>query len=347
MLPPFPPPSGACHKSSFFLRPALLHSASSRASSRRLPHLPVISHRSFILFHASGTSGSSGIYLLLAKHPARFTLSLLFNIYSSLIHIFADSLASCPSRRFPLGNSCLLQISPFAYSTSYLSPVELPRDRIFLCVFLPPFRPKSPVQSGFSVVLTMRRSVPYPLSRLSTIALSIHPRPLISSHFLELLSFVFLVRADRPLSVFLFSYSSLASLVVEESLYTSALSIARFASLFSPYFSNLPEIVLFLSRDRLCRRCPSLLPSRRRRPPFSPARAHGLLVASLRILVRFNFLGNPLLPPIFTRFTRTASYPQAHSISAPSLFEISVFRFVRAGFLAFTSYSLSLQSSTF
>lgn len=204
LLPPFPPPSGTCHKSSFFLRPALLHSASSRAGSRRLPHLPVISHRSFILFHASGTSGSSGIYLLLAKHPARFTLSLLFNIYSSLIHIFADSLASCPSRSFPLGNSCLLQISPFAYSTSYLSPVELPRDRIFLCVFLPPFRPKSPVQSGFSVVLTMRRSVPYPLSRLSTIALSIHPRPLISSHFLELLSFVFLVRADRPLCLLIF-----------------------------------------------------------------------------------------------------------------------------------------------
>lgn len=308
----------------------------------------MISHRSFILFHASGTSGSSGIYLLLAKHPARFTLSLLFNIYSSLIHIFADSLASCPSRSFPLGNSCLLQISPFAYSTSYLSPVELPRDRIFLCVFLPPFRPKSPVQSGFSVVLTMRRSVPYPLSRLSTIALSIHPRPLISSHFLELLSFVFLVRADRPLCLLIFLLVSLAPLVVEESLYTSALSIARFASLFSPYFSNLPEIVLFLSRDRLCRRCPTLLPPRRRRrPPFSPARAHGLLVASLRILVRFNFLGNPLLPPIFTRFTRTASYPQAHSISAPSLFEISVFRFVRTGFLAFTSYSLSLQSSTF
>lgn len=156
----------------------LLETSSSAFSlfSRGLPHLPVISHRSLILFHASGTSGSSGIYLLLAKHPARFTLSLLFNIYSSLIHIFADSLASCPSRSFPLGNSCLLQISPFAYSTSYLSPVELPRDRIFLCVFLPPFRPKSPVQSGFSVVLTMRRSVPYPLSRLSTIALSIHPR---------------------------------------------------------------------------------------------------------------------------------------------------------------------------
>lgn len=184
----------------------LLETSSSAFSlfSRGLPHLPVISHRSFILFHASGTSGSSGIYLLLAKHPARFTLSLLFNIYSSLIHIFADSLASCPSRSFPLGNSCLLQISPFAYSTSYLSPVELPRDRIFLCVFLPPFRPKSPVQSGFSVVLTMRRSVPYPLSRLSTIALSIHPRPLISSHFLELLSFVFLVRADRPLCLLIF-----------------------------------------------------------------------------------------------------------------------------------------------
>lgn len=130
---------------------------------------------------------------------------------------------------------------------------------------------------------------------------------------------MFSLSEPTVLSVFLFSYSSLASLVVEESLYTSALSIARFASLFSPYFSNLPEIVLFLSRDRLCRR----------RPPFSPARAHGLLVASLRILVRFNFLGNPLLPPIFTRFTRTASYPQAHSISAPSLFEISVFRFVR------------------
>lgn len=140
---------------------------------------------------------------------------------------------------------------------------------------------------------------------------------------------MFSLSEPTVLSVFLFSYSSLASLVVEESLYTSALSIARFASLFSPYFSNLPEIVLFLSRDRLCRRCPSLLPPRRRRPPFSPARAHGLLVASLRILVRFNFLGNPLLPPIFTRFTRTASYPQAHSISAPSLFEISVFRFVR------------------
>lgn len=151
--------------------------------SRALPHLLVISHRSFILFHASGTSGSNGIYLLLAKHPARSTLSLLFNIYPSLIHIYANSLALS---LLVLSATSLSSAAnfPFAYSTSYLSPVELPRDRIFLCVFLPPFRPKSPVQSGFSVVLTIRRSVPYPLSRLSTIALSLY-----SSASLDLVAF--------------------------------------------------------------------------------------------------------------------------------------------------------------
>lgn len=39
--------------------------------------------------------------------------------------------------------------------------------------FLTAPRPESPVQSGFSVVLTTRRSVPYLLSRLSTISLSL------------------------------------------------------------------------------------------------------------------------------------------------------------------------------
>lgn len=44
------------------------------------------------------------------------------------------------------------------------------------------------------------------------------------------------------------------------------------------------------------------------------------------MLVRFNFLGTLLLP-VFACFTPTAFYPQAYSISALALFEISVFRF--------------------
>lgn len=158
---------------------------------------------------------------------------------------------------------------------------------------------------------------------------------------------MFSLSEPTVLSVFLFSYSSLASLVVEESLYTSALPIARFASLFSPYFSNLPEIVLFLSRDRLCRRCPSLLP-----PPAADDRLSRPLVHTVYSSRRSEyssvliFSGTlfclPYLPALLEpRLIRK------HTPSLLPRFSRFLFFDLCAGFLAFTSYSLSLQSSTF
>lgn len=90
------------------------------------------------------------------------------------------------------------------------------------------------------------------------------------------------------------------------------------ATLF-PYFSNLPEIAFFLGRDRLYHRF-----------PFSGrfsfrSRTVYFVASTLKMLVRFNFLGTLLLP-VFICFTPTAFYPQTCSISL-ILFEIFLFRF--------------------
>lgn len=155
---------------------------------------------------------------------------------------------------------------------------------------------------------------------------------------------MFSLSEPTVLSVFLFSYSSLASLVVEESLYTSALPIARFASLFSPYFSNLPEIVLFLSRDRLCR-LPSYHPAaddRLSRPLVHTVYSSRRSEYSSVLIFSGTLFCLPYLPALLEpRLIRK------HTPSLLPRFSRFLFFDLCAGFLAFTSYSLSLQSSTF
>lgn len=77
-LLPFLSPSGACHEFSFFLRPSSL----SRFS--------LISHRSLILFHASGTSVQFYLLIIIAKHvdviSYRFLQYLFFIHFSRLAY---------------------------------------------------------------------------------------------------------------------------------------------------------------------------------------------------------------------------------------------------------------------
>lgn len=113
----------------------------------------------------------------------------------------------------------------------------------------------------------------------------------------------------------------------------------RFMSPSTPlllYFSNLPEIVFLLVRDRLCHR-PSF-------PPGSlPLAAHGLLaVSSFGMLVHFNFLGTLLLS-IFTRFTRITFYLQVYTPSpflSPSLPPPSLSLCLLSRFLKFLLFNL-------
>lgn len=288
---PYVPPSGACHESSFFLRPSLLRIRPLLA----LPHLPVISHRSFILFHASGTSGSNGIYLLLAKHaaPPPYHFSSIFILHPfSPTRSLARSLLVLPARAISLETLALAANFPICIFHFLSFPVASSHcDRIFLCVPRSP-RPKSLVQSGFSVVLTVRRSVPYSPCRAYQRYRSLTPY---SSASLDLAvswccCLLFSSPESRPSS--LFSYFSIRLVSQSESLYTGAFPVSRSRRFFPRILSNLPEIVLFLSRDRLCHRS-----------SISPPVAHGLLVASLRseysfVLIFSGLFCFPYLPAL-------------------------------------------------
>lgn len=187
-------------------------------------------------------------------------------------------------------------------------PVELSRDRVFPCVRS--YRPPSKV----TCPIWFFRCLDYPTKRpLSFLAL-INDHSLYSSASLDLVvsrscCLLFSSLGPTVSTVFLFFYSS--RFVAREFVYRHA-SHRPFASLFSPY---LPEIVLFLSRDRLCHRLPSLLPDRLSPPVRSSRLAQNRLSSVLIFsgLFCFPYLlalleprlirkHTPSLLPCFSRF---------------------------------------------
>lgn len=153
-----------------------------------------------------------------------------------------------------------------------------------------------------------RRNVPLILLCTYQESFSIHSHPLISSSRAPIFYFSHSSHLSSSLIVLLVSFRSR---FVHQHL------PSPLAPLF-PYFSNLPEIVFFLGRDRLYHRFP--FSSR-----FSfRSRTVYFVASTLKMLVRFNFLGTLLLP-VFICFTPTAFYPRAYSISALSHFLKFVF----------------------
>lgn len=217
----------------------------------------MISHRSFILFHASGTSGSSGIYLLLAKqHAARlpYHSSSIFILHPFLLTRSSALLLVLPARDFRRNSRRSLPLRkfpPFAYSTSYLSP-----SSCLAIGFSRFYRSLSKV----TYPIWFFRCLDYPTKRpLSSLAL-INDRSLslYSPTSLDLVvswSCCLLFSSPTVFAVVLFLCSSRSRRICTPARFPSPVRVA----FFPPYFSNLPEIIPFLCRDRLCHRFPSPL----------------------------------------------------------------------------------------
>lgn len=106
------------------------------------------------------------------------------------------------------------------------------------------------------------------------------------------------------------------------------------------YFSNLPEIVFLLARDRLCRRLPFF-------PASFPLVAHSLFAtSSFGMLVHFNF-PEALSLSILTRFTRITSCPQVHSIFALTSLEIFILQFTFFRIVIFFSSPVTRPKTRF
>lgn len=231
---------------------------------------------------------SSSIYLLLTKHVGIIPYRSLQ--YLSFIHFCR--LTALHVRRIPR-KFCPLQISPYICILFFSSsPLRYLPDLIFIrsCVFC---------------LKLFRCSICFFI--LTNFILTKHPLiPFCTYQGSFLYSFTSLdLVVSSPYFLFFSLEPSLLYLIVLLVSFRSRFVHQRFPSPFAPlfpYFSNLPEIVFFLGRDRLYHRF-----------PFSGrfsfrSRTVYFVASSLKMLVRFNFLGT-LLFPVFTCFTPNRVLP--------------------------------------
>lgn len=277
-----------CHESSFFLKLSPPHSGFRGPA----PSI-VISHRSFILFHASGTS-VHWYLLTINKTRGRYALSL------SSIFILHPFLPTHLLHAVPVANPWeILHAANFAICLfSFPSPLSryLPIRFFFLHFLLWHL-------IWFLLCLNNLHSdeaSSYSSSHLSTIALFIY---ILWSRRLELLF---------SLSwILLASYYS-ARLFFRKFVYRS--SISTFASRFFRIFP-------------ICLKSFSFSPAIgfATRPPFLSCFSSLRAVYSPRRNIRpFNFF-RTLSLFVFTRFTQTASYPQAFYFYAPHFWKFLFF----------------------
>lgn len=279
-----------------------------RIQAFAVPHLLVISHRSFILFHASGTS-VHWYLLTINKTRGRYALSL------SSIFILHPFLPTHLLHAVPVANPWeILHAANFAICL-FLFPSPLSRyllDPIFLQVL---------------VIFLLWHLIWFLLclNNLYSHEASSHS----SSHLSTIALFIYILWSRRLELLFSLSWILLASyysarLFFFESLYTEVppQHLRRAFSVFFQFAWN-----RFLSRPR------SALP---RVLLFSAAFLRSArFIRRVGIVVRFNFL-RTLLLFVFTRFTQTASCPQALHFYAPHFWKF--LRFVLSWLIILSSF---------